>query len=130
MEWTHIKVLAEFCQADRAFKMLLDVAAYTLRDFHLGISLPDLARAAALAGAIARLFFLFWRSKEHDVLSFWPSRMTRCVAVDACRAHSDEKRAVGTAITLHHRLPVLLFDSVFYILHGSFLLFFQLLIAT
>src|SRR5260370_41485855 len=129
MEWTHIKVLAEFCQADRSFKMLLDVVAYALRDFHLGISLPDLARAAALAGAIARLFCLFRRSKEHDVLSFWPSRRTRRFAVDACRAHSDEKRAVGTAIALHDRLPLLVFTRLFYILHFVFLLFFHILIG-
>src|SRR5579859_910158 len=124
MEWTDIELRAQIGQADRSFQVLLDIAADTLRDFHLRIGLRHLARSAALAGTIPCLFRRFGRSKERDILALWPPRRAGRLAIHTGRTHRHEKRAVGTAILLHHCLPVLLFNGFFHILHGAFLLIF------
>jgi hypothetical protein len=126
---THINVLTKFIQADCAFYMLLDVAAGVLNNFRLRIGQPGLTRAAALACAKTRLLRFLRRCKKHDVLALWPPRRARWLAIDPCSTHRDEKRAVRAAISLHERLPVLLFNItfnvIFYIVHFAFLLIFQ-----
>src|SRR5579859_255781 len=124
MEWTDIELLAQIGQAERAFQVLLDIAADALSNFHLRVGLRHLARSAALAGAIPRLFRCFGRRIERDVLALWPPRRAGRLAIHAGRTHCHEKRAVGAAIFLYNCLPVLLFNSFFHILHGAFLLIF------
>src|SRR5438105_14738389 len=122
MIWTQVDMCTEFSQAQRIFNMLLDIAAGSLHEFHLRISLPVFARMAALASPKTRLLCRFWRCKEHNVLSFWSLRRAGWFAINAGGAHSYKKRAVGSAISFHKCLPVLFFDIIFHILHLSFLL--------
>src|SRR5215471_12443606 len=105
MIWTHIDMRADFSQAQRTFHMLLDIAAGPLHEFHLWISLNVLTRIAAFASPKTRLLRRFCQCKEQNVLSLWPLRRAGWFAVDASRAHSNEKRPVGAAIMFHKCLP-------------------------
>src|SRR5262249_16780072 len=70
-----------------------------------GVATRAVARAAALARAIAGSLGLVRRGEEADVLALRPARGARRAAVDLRRAHGDNEVAVGRAAALGDCFP-------------------------
>lgn len=110
-----VELPAQGLQRQRLVGMLVDVVADRPHQLKLGVVAGVGIGVAAFARAKASLPRQFGQFEEDDVLPFGCPRRARRAAVDARRAHSQEKLTVKSGVFVETRFPKYLFgDCMFH----------------